>query len=111
MRQIRTSQQAIDRIRAGDKTLDVQLAVPAFANVHAGEIIELHSTNDVLQAVVAAVRRYDTFNGMVAEEDMQSLVGSDTKADINTLFHSLYSGHRETHSLLVMELSGSQAKV
>ena len=93
--------QFLEEILAGRKTLEVRVGYSNIRRLRPGMQLLL---NNEYPVKIKAVRRYESFEAMVAKEEAEKIVPGKRKEEILQILKSLYPSHKEKLGVFVIEL-------
>lgn len=83
------------------KCLEIRTAVPFFAGIITGDILVLNSR---LRRQISAIRRYDSFESMLDEEEPDQIFPGKNADEVEGLLRSIYTREQERRGVIVFEL-------
>ncbi|MFZ3031846.1 MAG: GNAT family N-acetyltransferase [Candidatus Moraniibacteriota bacterium] len=105
MRTMRIKQRFFDLINSGKKPLEVRVGYDAINRIRAGERISLVTHTSSLNVRVDAIRRYSSFEAMLANEPFRKIAPDvSSEAELLTLLKNIYPPHKEKLGVVVLEL-------
>jgi len=106
MRTMRIKQRFFDLINSGQKTLEVRVGYDAINRIQAGEQIQLSTQTSNLQVKVRAIRRYRSFEAMLAKESFKNIAPDvSSQAELLALLKQIYPANKEKLGVVVLELT------
>jgi ASC-1-like (ASCH) protein len=103
MRTMRIKQYYLDKIKGGQKTLEVRVGYDSIKTIKAGDRIRLMSRTEVI-VQVKNVRHYKTFDEMLEHEEASRIVPGLTRSESLKLLQEIYYPEREKLGVIVLEL-------
>ena len=104
IRTMRVKNRFFQEIMAGRKTLEVRVGYSNIRAIRRGEEIQLLSGALSGQVRVREVRRYRTFDAMLASEDCQKIVPGSDRSHVKTLLQSIYPPEKEALGVVVLDI-------
>lgn len=103
MRTMRIKQYYLDKIKGGQKTLEVRVGYDSIKTIKTGDRIRLMSRTEII-VQVKEVRQYKTFADMLEHEEASKIVPGMTKPETLKLLQEIYPPEREKLGVIVLEL-------
>lgn len=106
MRSMRVKPRYLNLIMSGKKTLEVRIGYDTINRIQKGERINLENHLDSRAVQVRDIRRYKTFEEMLAVEPYDRIApGSKSAQDVLSLLRQIYGPEKEKLGVVVLELS------
>lgn len=106
MRNMRVKPRFLNQILSGKKTLEVRIGYDTINKIQKGERINLENHIDSRVVQVRDIRRYKTFEEMLAVEPYNRIVPDSKSArDVLSLLRQIYGPEKEKLGVVVLELS------
>lgn len=105
MRNMRVKDQFLKDIEAGKKDLEVRVGYASINNIKEGEVIGFSSRTRTVVAKVNAVRRYSTFEELLANERSERIVPGMTKESLLAILREIYPPFKEKLGVVVLEVA------
>jgi ASC-1-like (ASCH) protein/ribosomal protein S18 acetylase RimI-like enzyme len=106
MRNMRVKPRFLNQILSGKKTLEVRIGYDTINKIQKGERINLENHIDSRVVQVRDIRRYKTFEEMLAVEPYNRIVPDSKSAqDVLFLLRQIYKPEKEKLGVVVLELS------
>lgn len=106
MRTMRVKPKFFDLIRSKKKDLEVRIGYDTINRIQKGERINLETHANRCEVQVRDIRRYKTFEEMLAVEPYNRIVpGSKSAQDVLFLLRQIYGAEKEKLGVVVLELS------
>lgn len=105
MRIMRVKQTYLDLIAKKRKTLEVRVGYNSFKSIQPGERIRLVSHNHEVIIRVNDIRRYPSFDSMLAKEDASRIVPDRSHAEVAQVLKEIYPADRERLGVLVFDIT------
>ncbi len=96
--------QALEAIRAGNKTLEVRVGDDFAKLIKAGDEIKFFSVKSELRVRVQAVRNYRDFDDMLMTEPESSIAPGRKEGELVDLLRRIYPENRERLGVYVFEI-------
>jgi ASC-1-like (ASCH) protein len=104
MRMMRVKQHFFNAIKDGTKTLEVRVAYESIKTIQIGERIRLACYESSQVVKVLDIRRYGSFEEMLAREEPARIVPTASRAEVLHLLREIYPSHKEALGVVVLEL-------
>lgn len=104
MRLMRVKQSFLDMIRQGKKTLEVRVGYDSIKTIQPGERIQLASRTETQVIRVKGVRKYLTFDEMMAVEEAGRIAPGLAKQETLRLLKEIYPSDKERLGVVVLEI-------
>ncbi len=108
MRLMRVKQSFLDLIRQGKKTLEVRVGYDSIKTIQPGERIKLASRTETQIIRVRDVRRYATFDEMIAVEDAGQIAPGLPRQEVLRLLNEIYPSDREKLGVVVLDIEAAR---
>lgn len=104
MRTMRIKRRFYDLIRSGKKTLEVRVGYDTINRIKAGERIRIVTHTGSFEVKVSDIRRYQTFEAMIAVEPWERIApDSRSRDEVLTLLKQIYPAQKEKLGVVVLE--------
>ena len=105
MRTMHIRKPYLDQIREGRKTLEVRVGYPGILKIGPGEVIEMIAGEERLIVRVKDIRRYASFEDMVATEPADRIApGIVSRKELLRAIREIYPSDRERLGVGVLEV-------
>ena len=106
VRAMRVKKRFFDLIRSCEKTLEIRVGYDSINRIQTGERIRLVTHTGSLDVKVVAIRRYKTFEEMLAVESYECIVpDARSLKEVKTLLRQIYSPSKEGLGVIVLEFA------
>ncbi len=104
MRTMRVKRRFYDLIFSGRKTLEVRIGYDSINRIQVGERIRLTTHTGSFEVKVSAIRRYQTFEEMLATEHYERIApDSNSREEVLSLLKQIYPAQKEKLGVVVLE--------
>lgn len=104
MRTMRVKRRFYDLIYSGKKTLEVRVGYDTINRIQAGERIRLMTHTGSFEVKVNTIRRYQTFEAMIAVEPWNRIApDSRSREEVLSLLKQIYPADKEKLGVVVLE--------
>jgi len=108
MRSIRVKKRFFDLISSGLKTLEVRVGYDSIKSIQIGERICFATSNESQVVKIKDIRIYQSFQEMLAIEDLQRIAPDIKKNKISGLLKKIYPPNREKLGVYVFEIESEK---
>jgi ASC-1-like (ASCH) protein len=98
----------LDSIKDGRKTLEVRVAYDHVKGIQPGEKLRFLSRADSRVVLVKDVRRYGSFEEMLAIEDARRIAPGQAHDEVLALLKDIYPPDRERLGIIVLDIDASE---
>ena len=106
MRTMRVKRRFYDLIKSGKKTLEVRVGYDTINRIQVGERIRLMTHTGSFDVKINDIRRYQTFDAMIAVESWERIApDSNSRDEVFTLLKQIYPAHKEKLGVVVLEFT------
>lgn len=106
MRTMRVKRRFYDLIKSGKKTLEVRVGYDSINRIQVGERIRLMTHTGSFDVKVNDIRRYQTFDAMIAVEPWERIApDSKSRDEVFALLKQIYPAQKEKLGVVVFEFT------
>jgi ASC-1-like (ASCH) protein len=106
MRTMRIKQRFFELIKSGKKALEVRVGYDTINRIRVGEQIQLSTHTSNMCVKISAIRRYDTFETMLAKESFKNIAPDVlSEKELLSLLKKIYPANKEALGVVVLELA------